>query len=254
MNNILEQDLKTYITRDYSVFKYLSGNRDINLHNVNNIVKNVLDNGLLPTIVIVNENMEVIDGQHRIEAFKQLNLPVEFQIRKGLGLKDCIAYNVSSKKWETVDYIKSYAERGIDDYITLKKCIDEYPSFSPSTLAAILLGRDAQGGGVSQIIRCGKFKIVGNINQKINKLNFLDSVQEYIVVRGRKEVVIQVLANVIDLEVIDQDRMVEQLQKVANKNVSVACVDDALEYLYDVYNHRKKNKVRFKDAYYDRFA
>lgn len=126
MNNILEKDLKTYITRDYSVFKYLSGNRDINLHNVNNIVKNVLENGLLPTIVIVNENMEVIDGQHRIEAFKQLNLPVEFQIRKGLGLKDCIAYNVSSKKWETVDYIKSYAERGIDDYITLKKCIDEY--------------------------------------------------------------------------------------------------------------------------------
>lgn len=70
MNNILEKDLKTYITRDYSVFKYLSGNRDINLHNVNNIVKNVLENGLLPTIVIVNENMEVIDGQHRIEAFK----------------------------------------------------------------------------------------------------------------------------------------------------------------------------------------
>lgn len=164
MNNILEKDLKTYITRDYSVFKYLSGNRDINLHNVNNIVKNVLENGLLPKIVIVNENMEVIDGQHRIEAFKQLNLPVEFQIRKGLGLKDCIAYNVSSKKWETVDYINSYAERGIDDYITLKKCIDEYPNFSSSTLAAILLGRDAQGGwcksdsSIWKIQNCRKYK------------------------------------------------------------------------------------------------
>lgn len=78
MNNILEKDLKTYITRDYSVFKYLKGNRGINLKNVNSIVDNVRDNGLLPTIVIVNENMEVIDGQHRIEAFKQLNLPVEF--------------------------------------------------------------------------------------------------------------------------------------------------------------------------------
>ena len=254
MNNILEQSLKTYITRDYSVFKYLSGNREINLHNVNNIVKNVLNNGLLPTIVIVNENMEVIDGQHRIEAFKQLNLPVEFQIRKGLGLKDCIAYNVSSKKWETVDYINSYAERGIEDYITLKKCIDEYSSFSPSTLATILLGREAQGGGVSQIVQCGNFKIVGNINEIISKLNFLDSVQEYIVVRGRKYIVIQVLASVIDLKVIDQDRMDEQLQKCVNKNVSVACVDDALDYLCDVYNHRKKNKVRFKDAYYDRFA
>lgn len=254
MNNILEQNLKTYITRDYSVFKYLSGNRDINLHNVNNIVKNVLENGLLPTIVIVNENMEVIDGQHRIEAFKQLNLPVEFQIRKGLGLKDCIAYNVSSKKWGMIDYINSYAERGIEDYITLKKCIDEYSNFSPSTLATILIGKGAQGAGVCQPIQCGKFKIVGNINRIIGKLNFLDSVQEYIVVRGRKEIVIQVLACVIDLEVIDQDRMAEQLQKGANKNVSVACVDDALEYLYDVYNHRKKNKVRFKDAYYNRFA
>lgn len=254
MNNILEKDLKTYITRDYSVFKYLSGNRDINLHNVNNIVKNVLDNGLLPTIVIVNENMEVIDGQHRIEAFKQLNLPVEFQIRKGLGLKDCIAYNVSSKKWETIDYINSYAERGIEDYITLKKCVDEYPSFSPSTLATILLGKGAQGDAVSVPVKNGKFKIKGNINQIISKLNFLDSVQEYIVVRGRKDIVIRVLASVIDLEVIDQDRMAEQLQKGTNKNVSVVCVDDALEYLHEVYNHRKKSKVRFKDAYYDRFA
>lgn len=78
--------------------------------------------------------------------------------------------------------------------------------------------------------------------------------QEYIVVRGRKDKVIQVLASVIDLEVIDQDRMAEQLQKGANKNVSVVCVDDAHEYLYEVYNHRKKNKVRFKDVYYDRFA
>lgn len=31
MNNILEKDLKTYITRDYSVFKYLKGNRGMNL-------------------------------------------------------------------------------------------------------------------------------------------------------------------------------------------------------------------------------
>ena len=44
MNNILEKDLKTYITRDYSVFKYLKGNRGINLKNVNSIVDNVRDN------------------------------------------------------------------------------------------------------------------------------------------------------------------------------------------------------------------
>lgn len=254
MEEFQEENIKTYITNDYSVFKYLSGNRGINLQNVNNIVKNVVDNGLLPTIVIVNENMEVIDGQHRIEAFKQLNLPVKFQIRDGLGLKECIAYNISSKKWEMVDYIKSYAERGIDDYIVLKKCMDEYPSFSPSTLATIMLGKGSQGGSACQAVQCGNFKIVGNINEIINKLNFLNNVQDYIVVRGRKYIVIQVLANVIDLEFIDQDRMAEQLYKGVNKNASITCVDDALEYLCDVYNHRKKNKVRFKDAYYDRFA
>ncbi len=254
MNNIYEEEFKTYCTKDYDIFKFLQGNRKINLHNVNNIVKNILDNGKLPTIVIVNENMEVIDGQHRIEAFKQLGLDVEYQIRKGLSLKDCIAYNISSKKWGMIDYINSYAERGIEDYITLKKCIDEYPKFTASTLATILAGKGAQGAGVCQPIQCGSFKVTKPINEVINKLNFLEDVYDHIIVRGRKEIVVQVLAYVIDLEIIDQDRMAEQLQKDVNRNTSVSCVDDALEYLNDVYNHRKKNKIRFKDAYYNKFA
>lgn len=254
MEKFKEENIKTYVTSDYSIFKYLLGNRDINLQNVNSIVNNIRNNGLLPTIVIVNEKMEVIDGQHRIEAFRQLNIPVTFQIRKGLTLKDCITYNISSRKWGVVDYINSYAERGIEDYIKLKKCLDEYPNFAPSTLATILNGKGAQGSGVSKPIMDGNFRLAHDLNEIIDKLNFISSVQEYIVVRGRKEIVIQVLGYVIDLDIVDRDRMLEQLQKGLNKNASITCVDDALEYLYDVYNHRKKNKVRFKDAYYDRFA
>lgn len=87
-------DVKTYKTNDYSIFKSIMGNRTINLKNVNNIINNIKKNGLLPTVIIVNEKMEVIDGQHRLQALKELNLPVYYQIKEGLSINDCIAYNI----------------------------------------------------------------------------------------------------------------------------------------------------------------
>ena len=66
----------TYETKNYDQFKTLEGNRSIDQKNVNNIEQNMREHGVLPTVIIVNEKMEVIDGQHRIEALKRLHEPV----------------------------------------------------------------------------------------------------------------------------------------------------------------------------------
>src|SRR5690625_2430380 len=43
--------------------------------------------------IIVNENMVVIDGQHRLEASKKEGVPVEYIIKPGLDENDIVRMN-----------------------------------------------------------------------------------------------------------------------------------------------------------------
>ena len=75
MNSINKN--KIHVTSDYDQFTYLVGNRDI----VNKHVKSLsaeIDNRDLEIPIIVNEKMEVCDGQHRLEAYKVLGKPVPY--------------------------------------------------------------------------------------------------------------------------------------------------------------------------------
>ena len=61
-----------YKTTDYGQFKNIEGNRGINLKHVNTLVTSITEKDLqIP--IIVDQNMRVVDGQHRLEAYKKLN-------------------------------------------------------------------------------------------------------------------------------------------------------------------------------------
>ncbi|MBQ2600753.1 ParB N-terminal domain-containing protein [bacterium] len=68
-----------YRTTDYDKFKTLDGNRTVEKSRVNKILKSINDNGYIHCPIIVNERMEIIDGQGRLEAVKQLGIPVEYK-------------------------------------------------------------------------------------------------------------------------------------------------------------------------------
>ena len=52
-------------TNDYEIFKILKGNRDINQNHVNKLVQSITEKDLRIPIVVDN-NMYVMDGQHRL--------------------------------------------------------------------------------------------------------------------------------------------------------------------------------------------
>lgn len=117
-----------FTTTDYSIFKKLRGNRDISedKKRVEGIKDSILKNGYKPNPIRVNEKMEVIDGQGRLEALKELMLPVEFQIFPGENINDCRALNSAGKVWKPKDYIYSYADEGIDAFVKIKQLMKEF--------------------------------------------------------------------------------------------------------------------------------
>lgn len=84
-----------YVTKDYSIFKRLVGNRDIPESRISKIVESIQTIGWVHNPIIVNEKMEVIDGQGRLTALQRLKMPIEYIIAEGAGNKECIYMNMN---------------------------------------------------------------------------------------------------------------------------------------------------------------
>ena len=115
-NKTAETAYNVYVTKDYSIFKRLVGNRDIPETRISKIVESIQTIGWIHNPIIVNEKMEVIDGQGRLTALQRLKMPVEYIVAEGAGNKECIYMNMNMVNWKLPDFIKSYAEQGNENY------------------------------------------------------------------------------------------------------------------------------------------
>jgi len=104
-------------TNDYSRFKFLKQNRDLKEKNVLKIINSIKEWGVIPgRPILVDENFFIVDGQHRFEAIKRLELPLEYEIIAGDIIGKTMALNSNQEQWRIIDYINSYSEQGIDCY------------------------------------------------------------------------------------------------------------------------------------------
>ena len=96
-------------TTDYSLFKDVSSNRDVDRKHVKKLVNSIREKNLLEVNpIIVNEKLEVLDGQHRLEAAKQLKVPIYYVISSDVTHNDISRLNSNKKNWLLMDYINYY--------------------------------------------------------------------------------------------------------------------------------------------------
>lgn len=114
-----------YVTNDYDKFKFIKGNRNVNESNKSKL-ENSMDQKQLVIPILVNENMEIIDGQHRYEVCKEKGLPLYYHIEKGYGIEDVKRANIVSRTWKIDDYLNMFVENELEEYIIFKEIIDAY--------------------------------------------------------------------------------------------------------------------------------
>ena len=90
---------------DHSRFKFLEANRPIKQAHVDKLIGllNEPKGQLLP--VVINENYEVIEGQHRVKACMALKIPVMCIKVEGLTIEDVISMNTTQSGWNFNDYL-----------------------------------------------------------------------------------------------------------------------------------------------------
>ena len=116
-------------TTDYSKFKFIDTNRAIK--NNRDLKESLKTYGWLKSRpLVVNQNNQVLDGQHRLVYAQELGIPVHFQIEITKDRKHdeelILSLNKSQKVWRLYDYIQSHAIKGVKFHQEVKDFEEEF--------------------------------------------------------------------------------------------------------------------------------
>ena len=156
MNPMITVTGSTYKTSNYELFTRLEGNRPVLSNRVTKIKGSITKNGYIFNPIVVNEKMEIIDGQGRFEALKMLGRPIDYVIAEGAGLQECIALNASGTIWTITDYINSYCEMGNENYIRLRDIMNEFPEMGTPPKIMIITG---MASVPNDVIKAGRLNL-----------------------------------------------------------------------------------------------
>lgn len=155
MTDKLAQKNPVYETTNYAQFKMLPGNRQISSNWVADLTKAILQENLLAeNPILVNKDMFVIDGQHRLEVAKNNNLAIFYIIGSG-NLKTVQDLNAKRRPWNGNDYLDSYIQLGNKEYVVLREYMEQYNL--PINRALILI--TGGSGGTWGRFKRGELKI-----------------------------------------------------------------------------------------------
>jgi hypothetical protein len=233
-----------YTTKDYSLFKILNGNRDVNQLHLRRLKESIKKNHLT-TIIMVNEKFEIIDGQHRFLVCQELKLPINYIISKNYGLNEVQILNANMKNWQTKDYVNGYCDLGYKDYEIYRDFVAEYKF---TNKIAILLLSGEQGGGLSispiTKFKEGRFKVkdLEGARSMAEKLKLLEPYYKGFMRRSFILAMYQMFKN-------NNFNFTEFLGKLKIQPTTLQDCTGTIQYknlIEEIYNYRRREKINLR--------
>ena len=242
-------------TEDYGIFKTLEGNRDvINLRKAR-IRKSIERVWYIPVPVIVNEKLQIIDGQARVEVCKEDGLPVYFCVIPGIGINECISLNATSTNWSLRDYINSYAELGNENYIRLKETISKYPMLGVGVITALASETMTRVSG--SVLMSGEFHF--EEKRLLTVINSCEWLYQNIVpvktqIKGSFEMLCYAICFALEHTEAKHERLAKVIQENASRFAPLGNTVQALEEIERFYNYNIKNQKVYFATEYDKYC
>jgi hypothetical protein len=231
-------------TNDYSIFKDLEGNRKVNELHVKRLKKS-FEKEYLFSPIIVNEKFEIIDGQHRFKAAKEMDLPINYTVVHGYDLNEVQALNANSKNWNKLDYLNAYCDLGYESYIQMRQFMRDYPDFGVAVSEMILTAKNSRAGGD----RCYNFNSGDLVIEDI-KTSY-DNAEKIMMFKGLHEkwsspAFVSAILQLFEHPNYDHSHMIRKIK--LDPSALVPCVT-ASQYkivLEDIFNYKSRNKVSLR--------
>lgn len=257
MNNPAYKDITAGTvmkTTNYSQFKRLEGNREALEARLQKIRKSVQENGQLFSPIIVNEKMQIIDGQGRYIVFAEMGLPIYYVMHKGYTLKECVILNAASSAWNLNDYISSYIAQGNENYQRLKELCDKHKE---ATVSMVVYAATGTSSGNRLVIN-GSLVISESTFAKADQLlSYAERFAPFFD-NGYKARFLMGVMFAHEVPKIDPEKLYEKYIKYGHSTMfstSVSKLSDAVALLEKIYNYRASaNSTVYMTHIFDRLC
>lgn len=231
-------------TTEYGSFRTLKGNRSLDLSHVEKL-KDSMRNNFLIKPIDVNEHLEVIDGQHRLEACKYLELPVYYIIQKGWGIEEAQALNIRQKNWTTQDYLNGYCELGFDEYIKFNELVKKYEVLPFSIVfACALLRKNRPNGRVIVKFKNGNFEFI-NYEKTEKLLNDICRIKEFYPGYNKSSFCLAMFRSLC-VEGFIFESFLEKLKFRSSDMANCTSIEKFLPVIESIYNYRRRSAEKIR--------
>jgi len=247
MKNVIN---KVKTTNDYNLFKRIQGNRPVSRVHVNKLKKSMIEN-FIPMPIVVNNKNEIIDGQHRFTAAKELGMNVPYIIIDDLGKDEVHRLNLTSKNWVAGDFLNDYCESRKQDYLIYRDFLEEY-EFDHNVTNAMLSGKNRMSGTANADFRAGKFKVKA-LHQARKRADMLTEIGKYYPCisakdRGyKRRRFIYAMLDIFDNPKYNHKEFLKKLKRLSAKLDGCSTTEEYTRVVEKIYNSNRpvSEKVRF---------
>jgi hypothetical protein len=234
--------MKTSIksTTNYSLFQPLKGNRNVNRGHVMRI-KESMKKQMLPTFIEVNERYEVIDGQHRLEALKELGLPVYYIVNEGSGLREAQRHNEIKRKWGYADIMSSHCAAENENYLFIQYLVNKYSLTIDNALIACKRGINGQR--LNYDFQQGELEIK---NKKEIEELIRQALRVNAVVNIMRKTAWSAILQCIDSKFFDIDVFIRKLTYLKDQFTPQVTKKQQIAQIEEIYNYKNRNKVNLR--------
>ena len=245
-----ETAIKIYETTDYSAFKILKENRSITPGREKKIVSSIARYGFRFQPILCNEKLEVIDGQGRLKACEALGIPVLFIIDPAADINVCREMNSSMTNWTIEDYIISYAQEGLPEYVTVAELIAKYSQKGVNTRTVLNVATTSVTC-MPEKIRSGDLYLVLSREEIEQILNWIVDVVSLVKpMQINRNAFLGALVRVSQIKKVNLYKLLQKIKKNTLEIVPASRYDQYLDLFTEIYNKNNRDEfVNIKDEY-----
>jgi hypothetical protein len=230
-------------TKNYDLFKFMEGNREVNSAHLKKIIESMQEQYLISPI-IVNEDFEIMDGQHRFSSCKELGAPILFIQIKGYGINEVQRYNSNNRNWGPVAFMESYIELGDKKYEMYKTVKDTF-GFNHKQTLALLSGGKFDGKRDLLKFRNGKLEITKDTDKIYTLGRMIQDFGKFYDGYKRPAFFKSCLV-MFKNKKYDHDVMLKKLSKQTDRLQHCATEEGYLKRLGEIFNyHSRTAEVKF---------
>lgn len=235
---------RVYETRNYEDFHEMEFNRAASEERINKLIASYGEKEILNPIV-VNEKMEIVDGQGRFEALRRLGRSIKFVVAQGAKIEDCRRMNLYNTKWDMKDFIGSYIKQGNENYIELYRCSKRINRSYEKILAALGM----TGTTRRTVIFSGKLEFTPETTELVARIaQEVDAIKQALDIQTEPSKFFAAVKTMLNTDGYDSKHMIQNCGKERATYRQGETVRSILVEFSRIYNKRCKDKLHFEDA------